>query len=181
MPESLLSKFQRFSFTVSLLKIRLHSRANRPAELGLVISIEAKNNESVESVLLTYQFHGLTGARLIGNNLQTCTDDTCQAPSIETSRTPDRVFLGAGHVRSIQLVDTHLSEKQHHKDHSEDNYYQHSTQHYILVHESLGIPHVSLFPPLSTPHIFLAHGSSLYTHIIHHGSSLEGLTSFKVV
>jgi hypothetical protein len=182
-----------FSFTANLLKIRLHSRADHPVELALVVSVERRPTSAEaqpQSALFTYQFHGLTGTSTQPSaQQQTCHEqNTC--PDVVTPnqwtrlRSPDRVTLGAGHVLSIQLVDTHLSEKLHAtsgtKQHSEQSYYQHNMLHYLLIHSHPISPRVSLFPPISTPHVYFSHGSSLYTHTIHRGQEREGLSSFTV-
>jgi hypothetical protein len=202
------TQLTQFSFTATLLKIRLHSRADHPVELALVVSVEkrqthplSEHNLETHSALLTYQFHGLTGIRLNKQphqQQQTCAQhNTCPTETpgsqMETVRSPDRVILDAGHVQTIQLVDTHLTvEKIGHtstaqKLHSEQSYYQHSMQHYLLIHSPLALhqqgissPRVSVFPPLSSPHIQFSHGSNLYTHLIHRQHDHEGLSSFTV-
>jgi hypothetical protein len=215
LPHSLFSDAKAFSFTANLLKIRLHARANHPAELGLVISIEGRGDEegtatlsTPQSALLTFQFHGLTGKKIFNTcSVDTATsstagravgEETCPQDDSSSSllRSPDRVIRGAGHVQSIQFVDTHLFEKpldQHklHHEHTEHAYYQHSTQHYFLLHSSPPPsssssapppPRVSLFPPLRSSHVYLPPGASLYSHVVHRQRGHhEGLTSYQVL
>jgi hypothetical protein len=193
-----------FSLTANLLKIRLHSRANHPAELGLVISIErstapsASVSISPQSALLSYQFHALTGKETSSTPRTcdtasgatagegSCPEQSHGSDSLTPLRSADRVVMGAGHVQSIQFVDTHLFERplhdksssdsstqqpsSHHHQHTQQHHYQHSTQHYLLLHSSshanttsAEAPRVSLFPPLRSPHVYLPSPSSSAT------------------
>ncbi len=172
--DGFLSTSTSLQFTAHLLKIRLHSRASHPVELGLVISLESKTSEgNRDSLLLTYQFHGLNGDSLLNS----------PTPSPGWGRAADHVLRGVGHVQSIQLIDTHIAAKEHQNKHTQMSYNHHGMQHYLFLHTNPGGSTVSLFPPLSTPHVYISSSTNkLYTHQINKGEDqvVQGLTSFEI-
>jgi len=138
-------------FSARLLRIRSHYRDSHPPEISLLVSVAGAN----DSVLLSFNFHGMDGVGLGQHSSLGGDIDQSTIPN-GVIRAPSLVAEGLGHVLGAQMLSSPLTEYL-----SEHAYSHHGMIQYLLVHDSTP-KSATVFPFLND--MFYPDKSEVYVH-----------------